>query len=142
MRLHSNSISIHPAKKLSSAKNLRINAQSTQESTRILDIRVLARNQHDEAHYSKQRHKHIDQPSLLSSVCNGTNDNGEDSGTGVGRHREQVCCCAAVAEGIDDGGEEEREGVEGAIGSHVDDGETPGLPVGDGLPEVGHFELL
>lgn len=105
-------------------------------------MRVLARNQHDEACYSKQRHEYIDQPSLLGSVCNSTNHDCKDSSTGIGRHRKQVRCCAAVAECIDDGGKEKREGVESAIGSHVDGCEAPSLPVGDGLPEVGHFEFL
>jgi hypothetical protein len=105
-------------------------------------VRVLRPDQHAETGYAQQRHEHIDQPSLLRPVRNGANDDRKDSSAGVRRHGKQVCGRTAVAECIDDGGQEEGKGVQCAIGSHVDDCETPGFPVRNALPEVGHFEFL
>lgn len=120
----------------------RVYTQCAKERACILNTGLRRPKQHAEASNPKYRHADIAQPALLRAVGQPSDQHRDDGSEGVGRDAEKVCGGGGVAELFDDSGEEEGEGVERPVGTHVDDGEHEGFPVFDGLPEILHLELF
>ena len=99
-------------------------------------------DEHAETHNSEKGHHHIAVPTQLSAVGYEADCDGHDGCDGVWRDGEQLCVSGFVAEVLDDGWDEEGEGVECTIASHVDDHAGVGLPVLERCPKVCHFEFF
>lgn len=120
----------------------RVDSEGAEESACVLDAGSFGAQQHGESDDAEEGDEDVAEPASAGAIGDETDDDRQDGGCGVRGHAEKVCLGGFVAQVSDDGREEEGEGVEGAVGAHVDDHETPRLPVFDCRPEVGHFEVL
>jgi hypothetical protein len=89
-----------------------------------------------------KRHSHVNPRPLPPLIRHKRNDNSDYARKDVHRHAQQVRPGRRVPELADDAGQEEREGVERAIGTGVEQHPQPCLPVLHGVEYVPLLESL
>jgi hypothetical protein len=95
-------------------------------------MRVRGGEQHCETDASNQRHGHVADTAQLCPIGDPTDSNCQSGSTGVRWDGQKLGLCAFVTHGEKDSREEERENVQWAKATHVDDSIPPGLPVAKG----------
>lgn len=123
-----------------------VDSESTEEATKILHSRVVRCHDHDETSHSNGSASHDEETSLLGSIREETDRDGDGGGQSVGGDTEQLVLDDLILGGegevLDDGRKEDAEGVEGHQGTHVDEHTDVGLPVAESLPEIRVLVLL
>lgn len=77
--------------------------------------------EHGEANHSQYRGTDIREATLACAIGEVANCDGEDSGSGVGWYREELRFCRFVAQSLDDTGQEQGEGVERTVSTHINE---------------------
>lgn len=87
--------------------NTWIDTQCTKEGACVLDVRVGAAQEHTKACDTEKGGANVAPPTLIRAVCQPADKDGQHSGGGVRRDREQIGSGGFVAKLADDGWQEE-----------------------------------
>lgn len=124
-------------------RNGRVDSSRAQERSGVLDVRVLAGEQHCETDATHQRNNHVAVPAVLGAIGEPPDEDSHSGSDGVRRHGHELQMGSLVAHAVlEDGRQEERERVQRAQAAHVLQRVHPGLPVLDGLEHVLAADLL
>jgi len=123
-----------------------VDADDGEEGAGVLHDGVYGSNEHGEAGDSHGGEQHVVDAALTVAVAEEAGGDSDDGAACVGRDAEQLIAddlgLVGEAEVGDDGREEEADAVERHERTHVDEHADVGIPVLQGGPDVGEFELL
>jgi hypothetical protein len=119
----------------------RVDAHGAEEGAGVLDVHVLAGEQHGKANASDEGDDHVAVAAPLGAVGHPAGDDGHGGGDGVWGNGQELSLGTLVSHAEQDGGQKQREAVQRAQAAHVDDGVSPRLPVHERRVDVSAVNL-
>jgi hypothetical protein len=123
-------------------RNLRINANRRKHRASVLNPRFPARRKHRKSRNGNDLEREQKDAALAHAISIPRRGDGEETCAHVRRDGHELRVVGGVAHVFNNRGQEEGEGVDGTEASHADEHEDVDFPVGEGLVDVFHVEVV
>jgi hypothetical protein len=123
-------------------RNLRVDTNRRKNCARILNTWFPRRREHRKSRDCNDLEDKQENAALAQAIRVPGSCDGEEACAHVGRDGHELRVVGCIAHVLDDGGKEQGERVNGAEAGHADEHEDVDFPVGEGLVDVFHVEVI
>ena len=119
-----------------------VDAQGAEEGACVLDMGLLAAEEDGETGDADEGNEDVAETALAGAISDVADGDGQDCCTSIRRNGEKLCLGGRVTHLRDDSGEEQGEGVEWHVATHVDHHAQPHLVILKSGSYILHLKLF